>query len=157
MDTIHLWTNYHKSEIELGVLLPIIKLNCQEQQKKTSAHSFQHDSLNINSFSVISQSYLSEITIIIHIVRMLKGFTERVKAKEVYSPSLKYPELWTLHKSMLTQDFWFDLDRHHGSDFYPDSESSPKFGNYGCGLTLRTSRLQSKAFPNFPSSQLSKV
>lgn len=31
MDTIHLWTNYHKSEIELGVLLPIIKLHCQEQ------------------------------------------------------------------------------------------------------------------------------
>lgn len=59
---------------------------------------------------------------------MLKGFTERVKARQVHSPSPKYPELWTLHNSVLTQDFWFDLDRHHGSDFYPDSEPSPKFG-----------------------------
>lgn len=61
-------------------------------------------------------------------MRTLKGFTERVKAKELYSPSLKYPELWTPHKSMLTQDFWFDLDRHRGSDFYPDSEPPPKLG-----------------------------
>lgn len=27
MDTVHLWTNCHKSEIELGVLLPIIKFH----------------------------------------------------------------------------------------------------------------------------------
>lgn len=72
---------------------------------------------------------------------MLKGFTERVKAKQVYSPSLKYPELWTLHKSMLTQDFWFDLHRHHGSDFYPDSEPSSKYEKLWMQAYMRTSRL----------------
>lgn len=34
MDAVHLWTNDHKSEIELGVLLPIIKLHWQNNKRK---------------------------------------------------------------------------------------------------------------------------
>lgn len=54
-------------------------LGFTSKNNRTSAHSFQHDSLHIYSFSVISQPCLSKITVIIHTVRLFKGFTERVK------------------------------------------------------------------------------
>lgn len=82
-------------------------------------------------------------------MRTLKGFTERVKAKEEYSPSLKYPELWHLLKSKLTQEF----DNHHRSSFYPDSELSAKLAKFWTQVYTG----YRSSLPNFPSFQPNKT
>lgn len=116
------------------------------KNNRTSAHLFQCDSLHINSFSVISQTYLSEIIAIIHNVRMLKGFTERVKAKEEYSPSLKYPELWHLLKSTPTQEFGLTLTITTKAVFILILNSLQSLQNSGRRFTLGISPL----FQTFP-------
>lgn len=48
---------------------------------------------------------------------------------------------------MLTRDFWFDLDRHHGSDFYFDSEPSPKFGKLWMHAYTENQSTLKQSFP----------